>query len=426
MFSMRFHRHKYLTKKAAVRRFGQFDGPLEAKAVAGKTTYIFCSSGTSGKGGAAHQIGMSDEAMIAMFRNALAFNLNGEPFREGTSSYCPLPPFVCTGFFVLVLAPLQRGMNVHLDPRLSIRRLIRNILTIRPQVILTPGPVWVQLFDHVDRLIRKGKRPDLSFFRFPVMGGEGCTPQALQHINEVMQACGSPVALTSGYGLSETFSVCTVDYAPAGFDKDYSRAAVSVGYPFPGVTVGIFDRNGHELGYGKRGEIRIKTESLTTGYINDPEFTQAKLKDGWLHTEDYGELDERGKLFVYGRMDQYAQAENGEKVYLFDLSGLLREDPAVKDALVCRLETEHGPLVAHVVLEDNIPDTEEDVLRRLDARVSAFLPAGLRMEGYRTERGQLRSNLVGKTDRNYYSKLFTGYRTIQDGLLGNMDYSGQE
>lgn len=426
MSSMRFHRHKYLTKKAAVRRFGQFDGPLEAKAVAGKTTYIFCSSGTSGKGGAAHQIGMSDEAMIAMFRNALAFNLNGEPFREGTSSYCPLPPFVCTGFFVLVLAPLQRGMTVYLDPRLSIRRLIRNILTIRPQVILTPGPVWVQLFDHVDRLIRKGKRPDLSFFRFPVMGGEGCTPQALQHINEVMQACGSPVALTSGYGLSETFSVCTVDYAPAGFDKDYSRAAVSVGYPFPGVMVGVFDPDGNELGPGERGEIRIKTDSMTTGYINDPEYTQAKLKDGWLLTEDCGELDERGKLFVYGRMSQHLLAPGGEKVYLFDIANLLREDPAVKNAVVCRLETEHGPLVAHVVLEDNIPDTEEDVLRRLDARVSAFLPAGLRMEGYRTERGQLRSNLVGKTDRNYYSKLFTGYRTIQDGLLGNMDYSGQE
>ena len=420
------HRRKYLTADAAIRRFGSYDGPLEAPAVAGKTSYIFCSSGTSGRGGAAHQIGTSDRAMIAMFRNALAFNLNGEPCREGTISYCPLPPFVCTGFFVLVLAPLQRGMTVHLDPRLSPRHFIKNILAIRPQAIVVPGPFWVHLFDHIDRLVRKGRRPDLSFFRFPVMGGEGCTPQALRHINEVMQACGSPVALTSGYGLSETFSVCTVDYAPKGFDKDYSRAAVSVGYPFPGVTVGIFDRNGHELGYGERGEIRIKTESLTTGYINDPEFTQAKLKDGWLHTEDYGELDERGKLFVYGRMDQYAQTQNGEKVYLFDLSGLLREDPAVKDALVCRLETEHGPLVAHVVLEDNIPDTEEDVLRRLDARVSAFLPAGLRMEGYRTERGQLRSNLVGKTDRNYYSKLFTGYRTIQDGLLGNMDYSGQK
>jgi acyl-CoA synthetase (AMP-forming)/AMP-acid ligase II len=217
-----------------------------------------------------------------------------------------------------------------------------------------------------------------------------------------------------------------VDYTPGCFDKNYSRAAVDVGYPFPGVTVGVFDPDGNELGYGERGEIRIKTDSMTTGYINDPEYTQAKLKDGWLLTEDCGELDERGKLFVYGRMSQHLLAPGGEKVYLFDIANLLREDPAVKDALVCRLETEHGPLVAHVVLEDNIPDTEEDVLRRLDARVSAFLPAGLRMEGYRTERGQLRSNLVGKTDRVYYSNLLTGYRTIQDGLLGNMDYSGQK
>lgn len=404
------HRSKYMTADAAIRRFGRYDGPLEAGAVAGRTAYIFCSSGTSGKGGAAHQISMGDEAMLAMFRNALAFNLNGDPFRAGTSSYCPLPPFVCTGFFVLVLAPLYRGMTVHLDPRLSTRKLIRNILTFRPQTFLMPGPFWVQMMDYVDGLIRQGTRPDLSFFRFPVMGGEGCTPQALRHINEVMQACGSPVALTSGYGLSETFSVATVDYAPQGFDKDYSRAAVSVGPPFPGVTVGIFDEDGRELGYGERGEVRVKTESLTAGYVNDPAFTQAKLQDGWLHTEDYGELDERGNLFVYGRMAQHVLAPGGERVYLFDVANLLREDPAVKDALVCQLESAGSPLVAHVVLEDDVPDAEVDeVLRRLDAQVAAFLPAGLRLEGYRTERGRLRSNLVGKTDRKYYSSLLSGY-----------------
>ena len=145
-----------------------------------------------------------------------------------------------------------------------------------------------------------------------------------------MEACGSPVALTSGYGLSETFSVSTVDYTPGCFDKNYSRAAVDVGYPFPGVTVGVFDPDGNELGYGERGEIRIKTDSMTTGYINDPEYTQAKLKDGWLLTEDCGELDERGKLFVYGRMSQHLLAPGGEKVYLFDIANLLREDPAVK------------------------------------------------------------------------------------------------
>ena len=397
-------RSKYLSAQAAIRRFGQYDGPIEADAEAGRPAFIFCSSGTSGKG-VPNQIGMSDRAMIAMFRNALAFNQKGNPFREGTRSYCPLPPFVCTGFFVLMLAPLYCGMTVYLDPRVSPRQFTKNVFDFRPQITLATGAFWVHFIEHADRLIQRGKRPDLSFFRFPVMGGEGCTPKALKHINEVMEACGSPVALTSGYGLSETFSVCTVDYEPEGFDKDYSRQAVCVGYPFPGVTVGIFDENDNELGCGKCGEIRVKTPSLTEGYINNPELNQARLKGGWLHTQDIGELDASGKLFVYGRKAQYIVAPGGEKVYLFDIAGRLRKDAAVKDALACQLSAGDHPLVIHVVLEENIPEMEEEVLRRLDRMLTAYLPAGLRPAGYRIEHGHFRINIVGKIDRNYYSHI---------------------
>ncbi len=397
-------RSKYLSAQAAIRRFGQYDGPIEADAEAGRPAFIFCSSGTSGKG-VPNQIGMSDRAMIAMFRNALAFNRKGNPFREGTRSYCPLPPFVCTGFFVLMLAPLYCGMTVYLDPRVSPRQFTKNVFDFRPQITLATGAFWVHFIEHADRLIQRGKRPDLSFFRFPVMGGEGCTPKALKHINEVMEACGSPVALTSGYGLSETFSVCTVDYEPEGFDKDYSRQAVCVGYPFPGVTVGIFDENDNELGCGKCGEIRVKTPSLTEGYINNPELNQARLKGGWLHTQDIGELDASGKLFVYGRKAQYIVAPGGEKVYLFDIAGRLRKDAAVKDALACQLSAGDHPLVIHVVLEENIPETEEEVLRRLDRMLTAYLPAGLRPAGYRIEHGHFRINIVGKIDRCYYSHI---------------------
>ena len=403
-------RAKYMTADAAIRRFGQYDGPIEASAVKGKVSFIFCSSGTSGKD-AVHQVGMSDEAVLAMFRNALAFNRKGTPFREG-KSYCQLPPFLCTGFFVLVIAPLHQNMTVYLDPRLSVEQFIKNILTIRPQITLATGANWVQLIRHVDRLIRKGKRPDLSFFRFPVMGGEGCTPEELRHINQVMEACGSTVALTSGYGLSETFSVSTVDYEPTGFDKDYSRPVVCVGYPFPGVTVGVFDENGQELGYDKRGEIRVKTPSLTLGYLHDPELTRDRLKDGWLHTRDIGELDRNGKLFVYGRLAQHVVAENGEKVYLFDIAARLRQDPAVKEALVCQLQTENSPLAAHIVLEDNVRESEEEVLRRLDGIMKAYLPSGLRIEGYRLEHEMLKVNIVGKADRYYYSGILTGYITF--------------
>ncbi len=406
---------KYLTANAAIRQFGQYNGALEASGNIDKPAYLFCSSGTSGKG-YAQQIGMTDKAMIAMCRNALAFNLKGNPFREGSSSYCPVPPFVCTGFFTLVMAPLYRGMTVYLDPRLSASLFAKNILTIRPQIAVATGGYWIKLIEQVDRLIQAGKRPDLSFLRFPVMGGEGCTPEALRHINEVLEACGSTVALTSGYGLTEIFSVSTVDYEPTGFQKDYSREVVCVGYPIPGVTVGIFDEDGQELDYGERGEVWIKTPSLTCGYIDHPELSGARIQDGWLRTQDLGVLDSSGKLFIYGRMAQHIVARGGEKVYLFDIASRLREDPAVKDALVCRLETENGPLVAHVVLEDDIRESEkEDVLRRLDTGMQAFLPSGLCLAGYRLEYGQLRINAVEKIDRSYYSHLLTGYSAVRNG-----------
>ena len=393
---------KYMTADAAIRSFGHYNGSLDAPAVAGKAAFIFCSSGTSGKG-IANQIGMSDEAMIAMFRNALVFNQKGTPFREGTRSYWHLPPFVCTGMFVEVLAPLFRGMTVYVDPRVEVHRFIRNVLAFRPQIVLTPGGNWVYFIRHVDRLIRRGKRPDLSFFRFPVMGGEGCTPQALRHINEVMRSCGSTVALTSGYGLSETFSVCTVDYEPTGFDKDYSRPVVCVGAPFPGVTVGIFDEHGKQLGCNQRGEIWVKSESMTIGYINNTELTRERLQDGWLHTHDLGELDKNGKLFVYGRMAQYVEAAGGEKVYLFDIANCLREDPAVKEALVCQSAEANNPLVAHVVLQDDNRETEKEILSRLDKSMFSFLPSGLHIETYRFERAHhLRINIVGKIDRHHY------------------------
>ena len=391
------HSAKYLRADTAIRRFGKYSGPLEKKAETGNPAYIFCSSGTTGKG-YANQISMSDEAMIAMCRNALAFNLKGEPFRQGRS-YCPLPPFVCTGFFVLVMAPLHRSMTVYLDPRMSAQQFAKNVLAFRPQISLATGAYWVRFIKHVDRLIQKGKRPDLSFLRFPVMGGEGCTPAALKHINEVLEACGSPVALTSGYGLSETFSVCTVDYEPTGFDKDYSRAVVSVGYPFPGNVLGIFDEEGKELGYEERGEVWVKTQSVAIGCI----------KDGWLRTKDYGELDRNGKLFVYGRMAQHVVEPSGEKVYLFDIANRLREDIAVKDALVCQLAAPGSPLVAHLVLENNHSETQKEILCRLDGILQDFLPAGLRIEGYHLEPEQLKINIVGKIDRNYYSHLLTGY-----------------
>lgn len=421
---VRHRQEKYISADTTIRRFGNYEGNLEAPTVEGKPTIYFSSSGTT-LSGKAKMMGMSNEAMISMFQDALAFNLNGNPFREGTVAYCPLPPYVCTGFFVLMLAPLFRGMTTYLDPRLSDEHFIQSILNYKPQITLVPGHYWEVFFQHVKRLIEAGKRPDLSFFRMPIMGGEGCTPETLRYINNLLRECGSPMGLTSGYGLSETFSVATIDYQVGVFDKDYSKPVVSVGYPFPGVRVGIFDEEGNELDYGQRGEVWVKTPACTTGYLNNETATAKAFEGEWLRTEDLGEMNEQGMVYVYGRMAQHIVAPNGEKLYLFDIANELRKDPAIKDSLVCTLNDgiTRPQLVAHLIVNGNNKEQDEPIIFRLDASMKRWLPEGVKVEGYRLKQGSLKSNLVGKTDRNYYRNIVDDYLLPVDGVLKEITFT---
>ncbi len=418
------HRHsKYISTATAISRFGHYDGPLESPDVEGRPAIIFSSTGTS-LHGRAKQMGMSNEAMINMFRNALSFNLSGNPFKAGTAAYCPLPPFVCTGFFVLVLAPLFRGMTIYLDPRLNPSQFTKCIMKYKPQVTLETGYYWQQFFLHVQHLIDVGKRPDLSFFRMPIMGGEGCTPEALKRMNDLLRECGSPVGLTSGYGLTETFSVSTVDFQVGVFDKDYTKRAISVGYPFPGVTVGIFDEQGNELDYGQRGEVWINTPARANGYLNLDEKTSQVFGDEWIHTEDYGEMDERGMLFVYGRMAQHIDGPNGSSVYLFDIANELRLDAAIKDSLVCTLDSHltDTHLVAHLIVNDDCAEPEDQIIYRLDEHIKSFLPEGIKIEGYKLGHGLLEPNMVGKTNRHHYRQILDGYRLPVDGVIKDISF----
>ncbi len=54
--------------------------------------------------------------------------------------------------------------------------------------------------------------------------------------------------------------------------------------------------------------------------------------------------------------------------------------------------------------------------------MAAFLPSGLRIEGYRPETEQLRTNIVGKTDRHYYSHLLTGYYEISNDAIRPVNF----
>ena len=409
-FKVRHRSPKYISLDKAIHRYGPYQGEVEAPHKPGRVA-IYSSSGGTTQKGQAKQIGLTNEGMLRMFTNSLAFNEQGHPFREGDIVYCNLPPFVCTALFVLLMVPLQHRMTCILEPRLDVDTFTKNLLKYRPQVTLIPGKCWEGFCTKMEEMAERGQLPDLSFLRLPIMGGEGCTPEMLEWMNKVLHRYGSTTGIVSGYGMSEAFSVITIDWRPGCHIAENKRPCISVGYPFPGFTVGIFGPDGQELPYGMRGELRTKTATIMKGYLNNEELTKATIGDGWIHSGDLCEMDEQGIVYIYGRMNDYVCSPKGEPIYLFDIANYLRQDHAVKHAMVCNMghSTDDPHLAAHLILDEKVKETQIEVLSRLETSMKKILPQGLDIEGYKLHQGTFRMSIVCKVDHNSYHEELTGY-----------------
>lgn len=417
------NRHtKYMTMRQAIARFGKYEGPTEAPFQKDRVAMVFSTGGTT-KAGEAKLICMTDKAMVEMFRGAKVLNMRQGLLKAGNTSLCQLPPFVCTGLFVLVLLPLVSGMTIYMEPRLNQERFNACIKKIRPSMTLVPGPLWAGFFRDVEQQLANGKKVDLSHFLFPVMGGEGCTPEKLAWMNKIARKCKAKTGIVSGYGMSEVFSVITVDYRPEVVNKTNDKLAISVGYPYPGFTVGIFDKNGKELGYNQRGELWVNTPTRLAGYLENGEISRCVNEDGWIHTGDLCEMDEDGLVYVYGRIGKSVKAPDGTPVYLFDIANRLRQDKDVKESLVTAIESEKivdPKIVAHLVLEDGA-QMNYDLLKRLDDDLATMLPKGFEVQGYKQQQ-EFKMSFICKTNSSYYGTEHDGYLKPDNGKLKDVSF----
>jgi len=81
--------------------------------------------------------------------------------------------------------------------------------------------------------------------------------------------------------------------------------AGSVGPPLDNLAVRIVDSDGREVAAGESGELWVAGKSISAGYLDDPEETRRKFRDGWLATGDIASQDEDGYLWITGRQGDF-------------------------------------------------------------------------------------------------------------------------
>ena len=93
----------------------------------------------------------------------------------------------------------------------------------------------------------------------------------------------------------------------------------NLGKPVPEAQIEIVDEQDVAVAPGDVGRIRIKTDVMAPGYLNNPEATAKAFQNGWFYPGDRGRFLDSGDLYYEGR--------EGEAI---NIAGL-KVDPSVID-----------------------------------------------------------------------------------------------
>ena len=298
---------------------------------------LFFSSGSTGKPKgilSAHR-----GVAIQCWRMAPQQGL-GENVRYWTAN-----SFTWSGNFSMALgAPLAAGGTLVLQRIFEPAAALRLMETEKVDFLFAWPHQWAQLIDAPNWL-----DTDLS---------------ALKYIDIDSSITRHPSVKTSWiqphhcYGNTETFTLTTA--YPAGTTRE--QAANSHGLPLPGNSVKIVEPlTGALVPLGTRGEIAIKGPTLMLGYVGIP-LDQSTDSEGYFRTGDGGYLDEHGRLFWEGRLNDIIKT-GGANVSPVEVDDILETCPGVKVTKTVGVADELlGELVVTcIVPQDGVRLSEDEV-----------------------------------------------------------------
>jgi long-chain acyl-CoA synthetase len=220
-----------------------------------------------------------------------------EAFTKYRITYVSLVP--------LVLKNLQKGLQARFAELPPAKRKIFNVLVAVNKAFTKSRPrLWLSR-----SLLKDVHAAFGGELQAIIVGGAFTEPQTLQFFYDL----GIPVA--NGYGLTEAGTAITVnDLKPFRAD--------TVGKPLPGMEVKIVDPAPDGV-----GEVYVRSKTVMSGYLNEPELTAETIVDGWLRTGDLGKFDQQGHLHLSGRKKNMIVTEEGKNIYPEDVEAAFEHLP---------------------------------------------------------------------------------------------------
>ncbi len=175
--------------------------------------------------------------------------------------------------------------------------------------------------------------------------------------------------LTHVYGLTETAPLITFceplpEHQNLPVDE---RARIKARQGVELVSSGelrVVDEEGNEVPHDGEtlGEISVRGNVVMKGYYNDPEATNAAIRDGWFHSGDAAVVHDDGFVEIRDRFKDVI-ISGGENISSVEVEGCLLEHPAVQEVAVVGMSHEKWGEAPHafVILREGAEASEEEL-----------------------------------------------------------------
>ena len=277
------------------------------------------------------------------------------------------------------------------------KTLWRRMNICRKFKLYNKGNITRRLFSNVHN-VTGGK---ISQF---IAGGAAINPQVI----EDYEAMGFPIF--QGYGMTECSPIIAVN-------KDRYSKAAAAGLPLPGTEVKIY--NPDEKGIG---EIICRGPSVMLGYYRDDDATREALRNGWLHTGDYGYFDQDGFLYVSGRKKSVIITKNGKNIFPEEVEFYLTESEYIEEALVHGIDGLRNDDVIikaeifpnYPLFENENPEVAEDYIEEkigeIIEKINDTVPKYKRIKRYYIRKTEFEKTTTKKIKRYLDTNLNEGER----------------
>jgi acyl-CoA synthetase (AMP-forming)/AMP-acid ligase II len=240
-----------------------------------------------------------------------------EPFPESAppgSTLIVAPLYHMNGLFNMTLA-LSNRMTIISLPRFDARRFLEAVAQYRCTV-LSGIPTMYAL------MVRERSvagRLDFGCVEHVSIGSAPLTDALLAQVQRLFPNA----EVENGFGTTEAGPTVFGPH-PDGLP----RPPLSIGYPIAEIGCKLVDGTSAD-----EGVLALRTPALMHGYLNLPQATASRMRDGWYLTGDVMRRDSNGFYFFVGRSDDMFVC-GGENIYPGEIEKMLERHAAVAQAIV--------------------------------------------------------------------------------------------